>query len=181
MSCNRKCYWATQKAPHLDLKHQYQVPILYGKWRCQSTYQDCNSYYKSCMWGKEFGGMALCVEPKLWTQYVQSWITGCPHHLDYAMIAHMNPLNNHTLWYWRSSLGTRVQRCFQLFDKIPVVIASSVGRKERIWQIIESGRLLILSTAASSSWESSTFRRFEFDRVADPTINVYVRIMWLND
>ena len=45
----------------------------------------------------------------------------------------------------KSRFGTRVQRGVHLLDKMLVATASMVGRNERIWQRIESGKLLILS------------------------------------
>ena len=51
----------------------------------------------------------------------------------------------------RLIFGSRVQRSFHLFDKMLVTPASSVDRKERMWQIRESDRLLILSMETTVS------------------------------
>ena len=51
----------------------------------------------------------------------------------------------------RLIFGTSVQRSFHLFDKMLVTTASSVDRKERMWQIRESDRLLILSMETTVS------------------------------
>ena len=57
----------------------------------------------------------------------------------------------------RSSFGTRVQRSFHLLDKMLVATAFLVGRNERMWQISDSGRLLILSST-ESFWRESLRR-----------------------
>ena len=79
----------------------------------------------------------------------------------------------------RSSFGTRVQRGFHLFDKMLVPTASLVGRKERMWQRRESGRLLILSTTMSLSLDSFAFLRFDCDRVTEPAINAPQQGCWV--
>ena len=82
---------------------------------------------------------------------------------------------------WRSSVGTRIQRGFHLLDKMLVAMASLVFRKERIWQIRELGRLLILSTCVSSSKDNElTILRLWFaGGRANELVYLYLRVNWM--
>lgn len=54
----------------------------------------------------------------------------------------------------KSKEGTDSQRLFHLFERMLVATACLVWRKERMWQRIESGKLLILSAIRrKKAWE----------------------------
>ena len=77
--------------------------------------------------------------------------------------------------------GTRIQRGFHLLDKMLVAMASLVVRKERIWQIRELGRLLILSTTVSSSQDNelAILRLWFAGCRANELVYLYLRVNWM--